>query len=260
MNPVSNDKINGNSKPPDASDIVPSFVTNNQSSSTQAMMVVKDHARNFVSKTELYLYDDASNTWLVPNVFPKDHVFLNGFVLYAAVAAHSNEIVVGYQADTIPYNQYEPPSFDVFDGSSGKFLRTFLGLGSGFPSGMAIDSTTGIMCTKTLDDMDVEFYNVSNGKGFFVTIPGTGGPLTNGAAVAVDPVNHLFLVAQQNSTFAQGSTVIVYDEKGNLIEAINGVNFLNLSSPLTVHIAVNGHTRTGYVPGPNANNLQSFTY
>ena len=125
---------------------------------------------------------------------------------------------------------------------------------------MAIDSTTGIMCTSTLHDMNVEFYKVKTGKGFFVTIPGSGGALTNGADVAVDQVNHVFLVAQLNSTFSPGSTVIVYDEKGNLIEAINGLSFLNRFSPLVVRIAANGTTRTGYAPGPNANDLQSFTY
>ena len=81
-----------------------------------------------------------------------------------------------------------------------------------------------------------------------------------GAAVAADQVNHLFLVAQQNSTVGVGSTVYVYDEKGNLTEAISGFSFLNQFSPLAVHIAANGTTRTGYVPGPNSNNLQSFNY
>lgn len=259
MNPVAGNKINGVSRPPRTHDIIPSFVTNNQSSSTQAMMVTQDNQRNFSSKTKFYLYDSSANTWLEPYIFPKDQVFA-GYVLYAAVDAASNQVLVGYQSDTISFNPYEPPSFDVFDGGSGKLLRSFLGLGSGFLAGMAIDSTTGIMCTTTQNDMDVEFYKVSTGKGFAVTIPGEGGALTNGAAVAVDQVNHLFLVAQQNSTFAPGSTVIVYDEKGNLVEAIDGFSFLNQFSPLAVHIAANGASRTGYAPGPNANNLQSFTY
>ena len=128
---------------------------------------------------------------------------------------------------------------------------------------MAIDSTTGIMCT-TDESMSVVFTDVSTGKGFTVQIPVLhgGGPDTNGAAVAVDPIHHLFLIAQLNSTFSPfgGSTVIVYDESGNLIEALNGFEFLNVNSPVVVHLAVNPAAREGFVPGQNAGQLQSFTY
>jgi hypothetical protein len=257
MNPVSNNKITGPTKPPKSYDVVTSFVTKNQNSSTQAMMVGYFGGKRI--QPELYLFDSAKNSWLEPYVFPRDQVFA-GYLLYAGIDVPSNQAFVGYQSDSISYSPYEPPSFDVFDGRSGKLLRTFQGIGSGPLAGMAIDSTTGIMCTTTLHDMNVEFYKVKTGKGFFVTIPGGGGALTNGADVAVDQVNHLFLVAQLNSTFAPGSTVIVYDEKGNLIETINGLSFLDRFSPLVVRIAANGTTRTGYAPGPNPNNLQSFTY
>jgi hypothetical protein len=257
MTPVSGNKINGISRPPQTYGVVTSYVTNNQSSPTEAMMVTryKLHGRPQVN---LYLYDSATNTWLNPYAFGPREIFA-GYVLYAAVDAPANEVFVGYQAGLGNPEQI-PPRFDVFDGGSGKLLRSFKGLGHGFLNGMAIDSTTGIMCTTTYGDMEVEFYTASKGKGFAVTIPGSGGALTMGAAVAVDQVNHLFLVAQQNSTVGAGSTVYVYDEKGNLIEAISGFSFLNRFSPLAVHIAANGTTRTGYVPGPNANNLQSFSY
>jgi hypothetical protein len=144
-------------------------------------------------------------------------------------------------------------------------LRTFQGVGYGFPNGMAIDSNTGMMCTTTQFDMDVEFYHLSSGKGKAVQIPvhfSHGGGLTNGAAVAADPVNHLCLVAQRNSTFSPNSqsTVIVYNEHGKLIEDINGFNFLNLDTPVVPHIAVNPANRTGYVNGPNLNQLQGFSY
>jgi hypothetical protein len=87
------------------------------------------------------------------------------------------------------------------------------------------------------------------------------GPLTNGAAVAADPIHHLFLVAQLNSTVApNGSTVIVYDEHGKLVEFINGFELLNRFSVVVPHLAVNPSNRTGYVDGPNLNQLQEFTY
>jgi hypothetical protein len=255
MNPVSGNKLTGPSNPPDVLDIVPSFVTNNQSSPTQAMMVTRYQKET--ASNDMYLYDSATNAWLNPYVFSPVQVFA-GYVLYAGVEAKSNSVLVSYQVGQGNYEEL-PPWFDVFDGSTGNLLRSFKGLGHGFLNGMAIDSTTGIMCTTTFGDMEVEFYDVATGKGFAVTIPGSGGALTNGAAVAVDQVHHLFFVAQQNSTFASGSTVIVYDEKGNLIEPINGFSFLNVGA-VAVHIAVNGAARTGYAPGPNPNNLQSFTY
>lgn len=259
MNPVSGNKITGSWKPPNVVGLRPDFVTNNQASSSQAMIAFK-RGKGGIERPELYTYDVARDTWGKPFLFPQNQV-LAGYLLYTAVDVMSNSVVTGYQA--YPYIPDEAPSFDVFDASSGKLVRTFQGLGMGFINGMAIDSTTDIMCTTT-QDMSVEFYKVSSGKGFAVQIPVHygGGALTNGAAVAVDQVHHLFLVAQLNSTFSPlgGSTVIVYDERGDIIEAINGFNFLDRFSVVVVHLAVNPAGRLGYVNGPSASELQSFTY
>jgi hypothetical protein len=257
MNPVSGMKVDGSSDPPNIVNVVPSFVTNNQSSSTQAMMALR-LLPNYQQAVDLYLYNSANNAWLSPHVFPKAFVFA-GYALYAAVDARSNHVFVGYQEGSGNYENV-PPRIAVFNGATGAPLRRFVGLGKGFLNGMAIDSTTGVLCTTTIGDTNVEFYKDATGKGFEVAIPGGGGPLTQGAAVAVDQVHHLFLIAQQNSTVGPGSAVLVYDEKGNLVESISGFSFLNQFSPVPVHIAVNGAARIGYVPGPNANNLQSFTY
>ncbi len=128
---------------------------------------------------------------------------------------------------------------------------------------MAIDSTTDTLCTTT-QDMNVEFYNITKGKGFAVPIPiyYGGGAETNGAQVAVDPINHLFLVAQLNSTFSPsgGSTVIVFDESGNIVEHIDGFEFLDNFSVVVPHLAINPSLRIGYVPTYAGNSLQSFTY
>lgn len=68
-----------------------------------------------------------------------------------------------------------------------------------------------------------------------------GGGLTDGAALASDPVNHLFLVAQLNSTVSPsgGSSVLVYDEKGKLVEYLNGFDFLFLNAAIVPLVAVN---------------------
>ena len=161
------------------------------------------------------------------------------------------------------YNPHESATFYVMDAATGKHLRSFYGVGYGFPNGMAIDPTTDTMCTTTTGDRDVEFYNLSTGKGRAVQIPilYSKGPLTNGAAVAADPIHHLFLVAQLDSTFSSyGSTVIVYDEHGKLVEYINGFDFFSPYSVVVPHLAVNPSNRTGYVNGPNPSQLQEFTY
>jgi hypothetical protein len=213
MSPVSGNRITGSWKPPNVVGLRPGFVTNNQASSSQAMIAFK-RGKAGIERPVLYTYDVARDSWGKPFLFPQNQV-LAGYLLYTAVDVMSNTVVTGYQTPDSWY-QNGPPSFDLFDASSGKLVRTFQGLGIGFLNGMAIDSTTDIMCTTT-QDISVEFSRVSSGKGFAVQIPVYygGGALTNGAAVAVDQVHHLFLVAQLNSTFSPqgGSTVIVYDER-----------------------------------------------
>ena len=262
MNPVTRNRITGKWTPPHTLGLDPNFVTDNQGSSREAMVAYR------LTKTEngqafLYMYDLGTNTFQKPYMFPPHHV-LSENTEYAAIDTQSNVAAASYQQYRYPFNPNEvPPTFVVFDASTGKLLRKFPGLGQGYVNGMAIDSTTGTMCTTTFGDHYVEFYKVSTGKGFKVQIPilYSGGPLNGGAAVAVDHVHHLFIIAQLNSTFSSsGSTVIVYNEKGYLVEYINGFEFLNQFSAVIPHIAVNGAKRLGYVNGPNEDELQEFTY
>ncbi|HLY02936.1 MAG TPA: hypothetical protein VKR56_10655 [Candidatus Cybelea sp.] len=261
MSPVSGNKITAKSHPPHPFGIVPNFVTNNQASSSQVMMALYPDKRGN-DEVGMYTYDTAKNAWGKRLGFPRRFLFQNGFPNYAAVDATTNEAVVGYLMRS-RYNPHESATFYVMDAVTGKHLRSFYGVGYGFPNGMAVDPTTDTMCTTTTGDTDVEFYNLSTGKGKAVQIPiyYNKGPLTNGAAVAADPIHHLFLVAQLDSTFSSsGSTVIVYNEHGKLIEYINGFDFLSAYSVVVPHLAVNPSNRTGYVNGPNLNQLQEFTY
>jgi hypothetical protein len=71
----------------------------------------------------------------------------------------------------------------------------------------------------------------------------------------------LFLVAQPvSSTASTGSSIHVFDTRGNLVESLNGFNFPNAFTVEPIHIALHPSNRTGYVDGPNVNQLQSFTY
>ena len=262
IDPVTGNKITAKSKPRSVLGIVPNFFTNNQASSSQVMMVLYPNKRGD-DAVGLYTYDTVRNAWGKRLKFPRRFLFENGFPNYAAVDVATNEAVVGYLMRS-RYNPHESPTFYVMDAATGKHLRSFYGLGYGFPNGMAIDPTTDTMCTTTTGDMDVEFYQLSTGKGKAVQIPryNSVGALTQGAAVAADPIHHLFLVAQRNSTFSPsgGSTVIVYDEHVKLVEHIDGFNFLNNYTVVVPHLAVNPANRTGYVNGPALNQLQEFTY
>jgi hypothetical protein len=128
---------------------------------------------------------------------------------------------------------------------------------------MAVDSADGIACTTTEIDFSIEFYNIATQSGFVVGMPGATNQLYSGADVEFDPVHKLFLVAQPvSSTSFSGSSIHVFDQNGNFIESINGLNFSNASNIVPAHIALKPSNRTGYVDGPAANvsQLQSFTY
>jgi hypothetical protein len=122
----------------------------------------------------------------------------------------------------------------------------------------------GIACTTTEDDARVEFYNLATQTGFTVTLPGSGGQqIFSGADVEFDAVHKLFLLAQPTSSSASsGSTIYVYDTKGNLQETLNGFSFSNAFNVVAMHIALNPANRSGFVDGPDSGvtEIQSFTY
>ncbi len=159
-----------------------------------------------------------------------------------------------------------PPEIETVDLGSGK-VRKFGGascpglVGCGDPNGIAYDSNTGVACTTTELDAAVELYNVAQKSGFRVGLPNAG-QYNAGTYVASDPVHKLFLVAQpESSTSATGSSIQVYDESGNFVESVNGLNFtfdFYLAVPVT--IAIDPATRTGWVNGPAVTQLQRFSY
>jgi hypothetical protein len=151
------------------------------------------------------------------------------------------------------------PVIGVADLAKGSFTE-FTGIGFGFINGVAVDSADGIACTTTEDDASVEFYDLKTQTGFSVQLPGSGGQqFFSGADVEYDPMHKVFLIAQPNSSSApSGSTIYVYDTKGNLQNTLNGFNFSNAFSVIFVHIALNPKHRTGFVDDPAG--IRSFTY
>jgi hypothetical protein len=131
--------------------------------------------------------------------------------------------------------------------------------GAGFVNGIAIDSSTSIAATTTELNAQVEFYDLSRQTGVAAQLPCTGDTSqgNSGAGIANDSVNGLFLVTDPSyCSGSQGSAIVVYDEKGNLVETITGFKFA-LGEPAP---AINPGKRMGWAFGPGFNQLQQFFY
>lgn len=133
----------------------------------------------------------------------------------------------------------------------------FPGLGFGFINGIAVDSATGTVCTTTEDDFSIEIYNLATQTGFIVVLEGATSQGQSGGDVEFDPIHKLFLIGQEfSSVSSSGSSILVYDEQGNFVEAINGMSLP--ASP--AYMALHPSNRAGYVITPALSELQSFTY
>jgi hypothetical protein len=157
-----------------------------------------------------------------------------------------------------------PPLNIILDLTTGKSTQ-FAGYNNGYyhaggVNGLAVDPATGVAATTTELNAQVEFYNLNNQTGIAaVQLPCTGDTdqLSSGSGIAVDQVNHLFLVTETYyCTGSQGSAIVVYDESGNLVEAITGFNFA-IAEPAP---AINPSKRMGWAFGPSFSQLQQFYY
>jgi len=160
---------------------------------------------------------------------------------------HAYVPAANYRSETV---------FVDFDTRNGHVSNTFIAPPfSGPVGGIAIDSATHMMCTTTGTNYSVQMYDLRTKKQTFVgQIPNAGGEGQAGSSIAADPIHHVFLVEQPNSLLG-GSEIYVYDEKGKVLEGLTGFAFAPSSG-----IQVDATGRTGYVAGPHANQLQSFTY
>jgi hypothetical protein len=102
-------------------------------------------------------------------------------------------------------------------------------------------------------------------SGISVLLPGAD-PQTStasGGDIEFDPINKLFLVAQEFSDgqLNNGSSIQVYDLAGNLVESIDGLNFQGGFNVFPIHITLNPSRRMGFVNGPDLTTaIQSFNY
>jgi hypothetical protein len=186
-----------------------------------------------------------------PVIALTDPIFNNGVPPLLAYNSTTNQAVLA-QAQGAPYST---PSIMLVDLAT-RNITEFTGLGDGYVNGLAVDPTTGIACTTTETDNAAEFYSLATHTGFEVQLPRIG--QYSAATVAVDTVNHLFLITHPVPS-APGQ-IHVYDENGNLIRSLTNFRM----GPAGAYLALNPSTRTGFIQAPGRNNnlsaLQSFTY
>ena len=251
VSPADHAKVTGHWTPPHPKKLLLQWVSFNQSTTTNAIFADYPGLSLFVSNV-------AGNSFQRPIKFPSNQVFQTPNLVAqdtrANVAIVPTQLFIGSFFDP-----FEAPSFNVYALSTKKHSVFSPNVGSGQAQGIAIDSTTHMMCTTTADDSNVEFYDLKAQTGFAVPLPNGSGEGTGGGAVAVDEIHHLFLVTQP-AGFLASASVYVYDEKGNLRESIGGFNFSNTFAAVFANIAVNTQLRVGYTSTANADELQSFTY
>ena len=139
-----------------------------------------------------------------PLIVMTDPSFQTGLVPKLAYDEATKKALLGIQ--TIG-NPFIPPTFALVDVANGA-TTVFGGVGQGDVNGLAIDSGTNIACTTTEIDFSVQFYDLATLSGTSQPLPGATNQFYSGADVAVDPIHHLFLVAQPNSSTSPGESSI----------------------------------------------------
>ncbi|HZY95740.1 MAG TPA: hypothetical protein VFE35_01425 [Candidatus Cybelea sp.] len=254
MAPVSKNKITGKWMRPAGKDFLIQEIADQQLDPDSVMTATI--LNGTISKPptfEVVITDIASNEILHILHAPKlDGVNYPYLVAEDTTTRHAYVPAANYQSDTVFVD------FNILTGHvSNNFVAPPF---SGPVTGIAIDSATHMMCTTTHSSYSVQMYNLTTKKQTFVgQIPNAGGELQAGTSIAADPINHLFLVEQPQSLLG-GSEIYVYDEKGNVLESLSGFEFLPYELTPGNGIQVVPSSRSGYVAGPGANHLQSFTY
>jgi WD40 repeat protein len=253
ISPLDSNKYTGLWKPPhfDKNDIV--FGLSRNQGSPMAAFIVLDNIfpgfNNFV-----FSWDVAKNTF-GPEIKMTDPNFEPYLTPVFALDTKTNTAVLAGDAGCV---EGCSPDIGLVDLASGEFTH-FAGLGDGAANGLAVDSEDGIACTTTANDSNVQFYDLKTKTGFTELLPGaTNGRIQSGTDVEYDPIHKLFLVGQPiSSTAAEGSSIQVYDPKGNLVESVNGFGSSTLNLSFS-YLALLPKQRSGFVNAPPG--LRSFTY
>ncbi|HUJ09309.1 MAG TPA: hypothetical protein VL171_04725, partial [Verrucomicrobiae bacterium] len=180
-------------------------------------------------------------------VIPTDDRFSFGIPPVIAYDSKENVAVIAQDFGS----PTDVPEIGLIDLTAGTFDE-FRGVGFGLVNGIAVDSDDHIACTTTEIDFSVEFYDLQNQTGFSEFLPNANDQIFSGADVEYDPIHKVFLVAQPvSSTSPSGSSIQVYDTKGNFLESVNGLNFSNAFNVIAAHIALHPSKRAGFIDGPD---------
>lgn len=257
LNPLEGNKVTSMWTPPIGPDyiIMPDGVTHNQGEPNVAVFAY-DNGGTFIP--EVFSSNVAANTF-GPVAQITDSLNFGSVPPPMAYDSVTNQAIMGGGDGCFDCF----PVIGVVDLTTATY-NEFTGMGFGFVNGIAVDSADGIFVTTTEDDANVEFYNLGTDTGFKVVLPGSGGnQINSGADVEFDPIHKLFLIAQPvSSSSPTGSTIYVYDTKGNVQETLNGFSFSNSFNVVPTYIALHPSQRSGFVDGPDSGvtELQSFTY
>jgi hypothetical protein len=251
LNPINGGKFTGKWTPPFTKSNIVFGVAASQGSPVTPFLYSDNQGNNFSSF--LISSNVAANTFGKPFTIP-DPIFDFANAPVLAYDSQTNQAVLGGSNGCFGCST----EIGLVDLANNDFTE-FPGLGLGFVNGIAVDSSTGIVCTTTEDDFSVEFYNLATQTGFIEPLKDADNQVFSGGDVQFDPIHKLFLIGQEFSSVdpAGGSSILVYDEQGNFIEAVN-----NLKLPASpAYMALHPSARAGYViVAPAATELQSFTY
>jgi hypothetical protein len=261
MNPVTANRFTGSWTPP-IKDLSVLMNAENQSTTTSVVYAIELQNNDVPDLISSYI---AANTFgPVIHLDPAVYSLGNGPQLAQDTATNQAVVATSPSFGAVGGG---PPLIAMADLSTGN-ITSFNGINNGpfhagFVNGIAVDSNTGIAVTDSELNAQVEFYTLATKSGFAVQLPNTTNTsqLNSGVAIANDPINGLFLVAQPvSSTAPSGSSIHVYDESGNLVESINGFNFSQRFAVIPIRVAINPHKRIGWVEAANVNQLQQFSY
>jgi hypothetical protein len=252
--PLNGNKATGKWTPPIGSQHLINQVSRNQGTANNAVFAI-DISSNFIP----YVFSSniAANTF-GPIVQVTDSANFGSVPPPIAYNSVTNQAILGGGPGC--FNCI--PVLGIADLTNGTFTEES-GFGFGFINGIAVDSADNIACTTTEDDAQVEFIDLDRHLATFVVLPNSGRlQFFSGADVEYDDLHKVFLIAQPNSSVSSGSTIYVYDIRGNLLETLNGFSFSNTFNVIPAHIALHPSARAGFVDGPsaNVNQLQGFTY
>jgi hypothetical protein len=158
------------------------------------------------------------------------------------------------------FNFCGPPTIVTADLTSGT-VSSFAGVTSGFPYGIAVDSSTNRAVVPTVCDGHVGIYDLATRSGIDVSPQGSVNIYP-----AVDQTRGLIVMDQVvPSDFGVNnnamSSAVVLDEAGNVLAVKEQFYFFN--SFLTIganNLQVNPSTRSAYTFGPFQQQLEPFSY